>query len=112
MDSPFAVVISKLFFPSDNDSVSILLTLGTFGVSFFMRPLGAIVFGAYADKGGRKAALTLSILLMMMGTFIIAVLPAHVLVNRSCRAIDPGARALDAGLFGWRLVRQRNGVSG
>jgi len=60
-----------------NDSVSILLTLGTFGVSFFMRPLGAIVLGAYADRAGRKAALTLSILLMMMGTFIIAVLPTY-----------------------------------
>ncbi|MEM5386630.1 MFS transporter [Paraburkholderia phymatum] len=71
----FAVVISKLFFPAGNDTVSLLLTLGTFGVSFFMRPLGAIVLGAYADKAGRKAALTLSIVLMMMGTLIIAVLP-------------------------------------
>src|SRR5260370_26908491 len=73
----FAVVISKLFFPLGNDSVSILLTLGTFGVSFFMRPLGAIVLGAYADRAGRKAALTLSILLMMMGTLIIALLPTY-----------------------------------
>ncbi|SIT36003.1 Major facilitator transporter [Paraburkholderia piptadeniae] len=71
----FAVVISKLFFPAGNDTVSLLLTLGTFGVSFFMRPLGAIVLGAYADRAGRKAALTLSIALMMMGTLIIAVLP-------------------------------------
>src|SRR4051812_32314025 len=57
----FAVTISKLFFPAGNDTVSLLLTLGTFGVSFFMRPLGAIVIGAYADRAGRKAALTLSI---------------------------------------------------
>src|ERR1700712_5902608 len=73
----FAVVISKLFFPSGNDSVSLLLTLGTFGVSFFMRPLGAIVLGAYADRAGRKAALTLSILLMMVGTLIMAGLPTY-----------------------------------
>ena len=73
----FAVVISKLFFPAGNDTVSLLLTLGTFGVSFFMRPLGAIVLGAYADRHGRKAALTLSILLMMAGTLIIAVLPTY-----------------------------------
>src|ERR1700712_1395487 len=73
----FAVIIAKLFFPSGNDSVSILLTLGTFGVSFFMRPLGAIVLGAYADKAGRKAALTLSILLMMVGTLIMAGLPTY-----------------------------------
>src|SRR6266702_4873028 len=73
----FAVVISKLFFPAGNDTVSLLLTLGTFGVSFFMRPLGAIVLGAYADRAGRKAALTLSILLMMLGTLIIAILPTY-----------------------------------
>jgi MHS family proline/betaine transporter-like MFS transporter len=73
----FAVVISRLFFPAGNDTVSLLLTLGTFGVSFFMRPLGAIVLGAYADLRGRKAALTLSILLMMVGTLVIAVLPGY-----------------------------------
>ncbi|MEI5999238.1 MFS transporter [Paraburkholderia bengalensis] len=73
----FAVVISKLFFPAGKETVSLLLTLGTFGVSFFMRPLGAIVLGAYADRAGRKAALTLSIVLMMMGTLIIAVLPTY-----------------------------------
>jgi MHS family proline/betaine transporter-like MFS transporter len=73
----FAVTIAKLFFPAGNDTVSLLLTLGTFGVSFFMRPLGAIVIGAYADRAGRKAALTLSILLMMSGTLIIAILPTY-----------------------------------
>lgn len=73
----FAVVIAKLFFPAGNDTVSLLLTLGTFGVSFFMRPLGAIVIGAYADRVGRKAALTLSISLMMIGTTIIVVLPTY-----------------------------------
>ncbi|MGF6480401.1 MFS transporter [Paraburkholderia sp. JPY419] len=73
----FAVTISKLFFPAGNDTVSLLLTLGTFGVSFFMRPLGAIVIGAYSDRAGRKAALTVSILLMMSGTLIIAILPTY-----------------------------------
>ncbi|MBB5506020.1 MFS transporter [Paraburkholderia atlantica] len=73
----FAVTISKLFFPAGNDTVSLLLTLGTFGVSFFMRPLGAIVIGAYSDRAGRKAALTLSIMLMMGGTLIIAILPTY-----------------------------------
>jgi MFS transporter, MHS family, proline/betaine transporter len=73
----FAVTISKLFFPAGNETVSLLLTLGTFGVSFFMRPLGAIVLGVYADRAGRKAALTLSIMLMMTGTLLIAVMPTH-----------------------------------
>lgn len=73
----FAVTISKLFFPAGNSNVSLLLTLGTFGVSFFMRPLGAIVLGAYADRAGRKSALTLSILLMMGGTLLISIMPTH-----------------------------------
>lgn len=73
----FAVTIAKLFFPAGTDAVSLLLTLGTFGVSFFMRPLGAVVLGVYADKAGRKAALTLSILLMMTGTLLIAVMPTY-----------------------------------
>src|SRR3569833_1774608 len=73
----FAVVIAKLFFPAGNDTVSLLLTLGTFGVSCFMRPLGAIVIGAYADRAGRMAVFSLSILLMMGGTLIIAILPTY-----------------------------------
>ncbi|RDU98882.1 MFS transporter [Trinickia dinghuensis] len=73
----FAITISRLFFPAGSASVSLMLTLGTFGVSFFMRPLGAVVLGVYADKAGRKAALTLSILLMMTGTLLIAVMPTY-----------------------------------
>lgn len=73
----FAATISRLFFPSDNDTISLLLAFGTFGVSFFMRPLGAIIIGSYADRVGRKAALTLSITLMFIGTFIIAVVPTY-----------------------------------
>ncbi|WP_322056368.1 MFS transporter [Paraburkholderia sp. J63] len=73
----FALTISRVFFPAGSPTVSLLLTLGTFGVSFFMRPLGAVVLGVYADKAGRKAALTLSILLMMAGTLMIAVMPTY-----------------------------------
>lgn len=72
-----AVTISRLFFPDGDSTVSLLLTLGTFGVSFFMRPLGAIVLGAYADRAGRKKALTLSITLMTLGTLIIAISPSY-----------------------------------
>jgi MHS family proline/betaine transporter-like MFS transporter len=73
----FAVVIAKLFFPTGNDTISLLVTFATFGVSFFMRPLGAIVLGAYSDRVGRKAALTLSIALMMLGTALIAFMPSY-----------------------------------
>lgn len=72
-----AVIIAKLFFPTENPTVSLLITFATFGVSFFMRPLGAIVIGVYSDRVGRKAALTLSIFLMMIGTLMIAIMPTY-----------------------------------
>jgi MHS family proline/betaine transporter-like MFS transporter len=71
----FAVTMARLFFPTGNETVSLLLALATFGVTFFMRPFGAIVIGGYADRYGRKAAFCLTIVLMMVGTAIIVVTP-------------------------------------
>jgi len=73
----FAVVMAKLFFPTGDETVSLMVALAAFGVPFFMRPLGAIVIGNYADRHGRKAAFTLTILLMMVGTAIIAMAPTY-----------------------------------
>jgi MHS family proline/betaine transporter-like MFS transporter len=73
----FAVTMAKLFFPTGDETVSLLLALATFGVTFFMRPLGAIVLGSYADRYGRKAAFALTIMLMMIGTAIIVVAPTY-----------------------------------
>src|SRR6202050_3225031 len=61
----FAVIISKLFFPADSQYASLLLTTATFGVGFFMRPVGGIVLGIYADRKGRKAALLMVVALMV-----------------------------------------------
>ena len=73
----FAVIIAKLFFPAADPTASFLLTWVAFAVTYLMRPLGAIVFGVYADRFGRKSALTLSISLMMLGTLMIAVSPTY-----------------------------------
>jgi MFS transporter, MHS family, proline/betaine transporter len=73
----FALTISKLFFPAGDETISLLLTFVTFGVPFFMRPLGAIVLGGYADRHGRKATLVLTIGLMLLGTVVIAVMPTY-----------------------------------
>jgi MHS family proline/betaine transporter-like MFS transporter len=73
----FAVVISKVFFPLENETVSLLVTYGTFGISFLARPIGAIFFGHYGDRKGRKSALTLSILLMTIGTALMTVMPSY-----------------------------------
>jgi MHS family proline/betaine transporter-like MFS transporter len=59
----FAAMIGDQFFPSTNPMTSLLLAVGTFGVGFFMRPLGATLIGAYADRVGRRAPLNATILL-------------------------------------------------
>ena len=71
----FAVVIAKNFFPAASPIASLLMSLTAFGVGFLMRPVGAMVIGRYADRKGRKAALTLTIFLMTLGTALIAFAP-------------------------------------
>ncbi|MBA4282647.1 MFS transporter, partial [Ralstonia sp.] len=73
----FALMIGKLFFPSDSAYGSLLLAVATFGIGFVMRPLGGFVIGNYADRHGRKAAMTLTIGLMVIGTLCLAVAPTY-----------------------------------
>ncbi|KND62179.1 Permease of the major facilitator superfamily [Candidatus Burkholderia verschuerenii] len=73
----FASMIARAFFPSHDEWLSTMLAIGTFGISFFMRPLGAIVLGVYGDRKGRKAALTVAILLMTPGTLTMAIMPTY-----------------------------------
>ena len=73
----FAVTIAMVFFPAGNDTASLLLTLASFGVTFVMRPFGAIVIGNFGDRHGRKRALTLTISMMMAGTAITAFAPTY-----------------------------------
>ena len=77
----FATTIAKLFFPSSSEGESVLIAFATFGITFFVRPVGAIFLGAYADRHGRKAALVLTIALMMVGTAIIAVMPPYSMIG-------------------------------
>ena len=73
----FAVIISKVFFPATDEAVSLLVTYTTFGIAFLARPVGAIFLGAYGDRRGRKAALTLSIVLMTVGTALMTLMPSY-----------------------------------
>ncbi|HSO36630.1 MAG TPA: MFS transporter [Labilithrix sp.] len=77
----FAVMIGKVFFPVGSATGQLLLSFAAFGVGFVMRPLGAVVLGAYADRAGRRAALTATILLMAVGTGIIAVTPSYATIG-------------------------------
>ncbi|MGH8240419.1 MAG: MFS transporter, partial [Steroidobacteraceae bacterium] len=68
----FATYIAGSFFPSGDPATGLLKALLVFGLGFMARPLGAILIGNYADRAGRKAALTLTILIMAAGTGTIA----------------------------------------
>jgi MFS transporter, MHS family, proline/betaine transporter len=72
-----ALTIAKLFFPAESELASLLLSMASFGVGLAMRPVGAIVLGIYADRVGRKAALSLTIFIMALGTGLIAVAPTY-----------------------------------
>src|SRR5476651_547589 len=73
----FSLYFSGVFFPKENQTVQLLNTAGIFAIGFLMRPMGGWLMGTYADKKGRKAALTLSVLLMSVGSLIIAVVPGY-----------------------------------
>lgn len=73
----FAVQIGKAFFPGDDVWLSLLFASLVFWAGFITRPIGAAVLGAYADRVGRKASMTLTILLMAFGTGMLALTPGY-----------------------------------
>ncbi len=76
------VIISRLFFPDDNELLVLLKTTATFGVGFLMRPIGGIVLGLYADRCGRKAALQLIMGLMTLALLLIATAPPYAAIGQ------------------------------
>jgi MHS family alpha-ketoglutarate permease-like MFS transporter len=65
--SVFSLYFAGAFFPKDSETAQLLNTAGIFAIGFLMRPVGGWLMGTYADRKGRKAALTLSVLLMSAG---------------------------------------------
>jgi MFS family permease len=90
----FATWLAKAFFPANNPRVSLLLAVATFGVGFVARPLGGIVIGAYADRYGRKPAMTLTIWLMALGSGMIGLLPTYADIGVAAPVLLVGARLL------------------
>ncbi len=75
--SAFAVYFSSAFFPEGDSTSQLLNTAAIFAVGFLMRPIGSLLMGRYADRHGRRAALTLSITVMAGGSLIIACTPSY-----------------------------------
>ncbi len=75
--SAFSIYFSGSFFPKANATAQLLNTAGIFALGFLMRPIGGWLFGRIGDKIGRKQAMTLSVLLMSLGSVIIAITPTY-----------------------------------
>jgi MHS family shikimate/dehydroshikimate transporter-like MFS transporter len=72
-----ALLFNKLFFPSFSPALGTIAAFGSYGVGFVARPLGGAIFGHFGDRIGRKAMLTMTILIMGFGTFLIGCLPTY-----------------------------------
>lgn len=73
----FALYFAKLFSSSSDPTVQFLTVFGIYSTAFFIRPVGGLLLGSYADRAGRRAALTVSVMLMCAGSLLIAVLPTY-----------------------------------
>src|SRR5271156_4855768 len=97
----YATYISRAFFPTGSEFASLMLTFMTFGAGFLMRPLGAIILGAYVDQIGRRKGLILTLTIMASGTILIAFVPGYetigllapalVLIGRLLQGFSAGA---------------------
>ncbi len=77
----YAAAIGKAFFPATGEFTSLMFSLATFGVGFLMRPLGALVLGAYIDRHGRRVGLIVTLALMSVGTLSIACVPGYNIIG-------------------------------
>jgi len=103
----YAIYIARAYFPLDDRVASLMLSLATFGVGFLMRPLGAIVLGAYIDRAGRRAGLIVTLGLMAIGTFTIALTPGYASIGIAAPLVVVAGRLLQ----GFSAGAELGGVS-
>ncbi|MEU4395423.1 MFS transporter [Kribbella sp. NPDC023855] len=90
----FALYFAPVFFPQGSTTSQLLNTAGIFAVGFLMRPVGSFLLGRYADRHGRRAALTLSVTLMATGSLVIACTPGHASIGIAAPVLLVTARLL------------------
>ncbi|MGU7778842.1 citrate-proton symporter [Burkholderia sp. PU8-34] len=90
----FSGIIARLFFPAESQYASLMMSLATFGVGFFMRPVGGVLLGLYADRKGRKAAMQLIIFLMTLAIALIAFAPTYATIGPAAPVLIVVARML------------------
>lgn len=97
----YATYIAHTFFPASSEFAALMMTFAVFGAGFLMRPIGAIVLGAYIDKVGRRKGLIVTLSIMATGTFLIVLIPSYqtiglwapllVLIGRLLQGFSAGA---------------------
>ncbi|PAF52678.1 MFS transporter [Helicobacter sp. 13S00477-4] len=105
----YASFIAQVFFPSNSQFASIMMSFAAFGAGFLMRPVGAILLGAYMDKHGRRKGLLLTLVLMAVGTLTIAFCPGYekigifapliILLGRLLQGFSAGAELGGASVY-------------
>ena len=90
----FSIYFAAAFFPKGDQTAQLLNTAAVFAVGFLMRPLGGWLLGRYADRHGRRAALTLSVTLMALGSLIIALTPSYATIGVAAPVLLVLARLL------------------
>jgi len=90
----YARAIARTFFPAGNEFTSLLLSLMTFGAGFLMRPLGALLLGAYVDRMGRRRGLLLTLSLMSVGTLLLACVPGYATIGLAAPLLVLAGRLL------------------
>ncbi|RDU94714.1 MFS transporter [Trinickia dinghuensis] len=99
----FATIIGKLYFPVEGQLAQLMLAVGTFGVGFIMRPVGGVVLGAYADRAGRKAAMSLTLWLMTLGSAIVAFAPTYAAIGLAAPVLVILARLIQGFALGGEI---------
>lgn len=92
--SAFALYFAPVFFPKEDATAQLLSAAAIFAVGFVMRPIGGWIMGIYADRRGRKAGLTLSVILMCGGSLLIAATPPHAAIGAGAPALLVIARLM------------------
>src|SRR5258706_1627866 len=92
--SSFSLYFAKVFFPAGDQTAQLLQTSAVFAVGFIARPVGAWLMGVYADRAGRRAALTLSVSLMCFGSLIVAFAPGYASIGAAAPVILVIARLI------------------
>ena len=99
----FATIIGKLYFPVEGQLAQLMLAAGTFGVGFIMRPVGGVVLGGYADRAGRKAAMSLTLWMMTLGSAIIAFAPTYAAIGMAAPLLVILARLIQGFALGGEI---------